>query len=299
MAICLDIDRDAPFPIKGVSHGVSLPFHNRTSNIWANPANYLLKGTIQGLKELVELFQDNSWPANLFFEASIINELAIAVPQLSDFIRRYPNDLGIHGLYHEDLSGEETGVFFSKNQEAKLISAAIKLVFNLFKRRPIGFRAPYLHLSPHTHDILINQGFLYDSSQIKTTDSVPQIYRLQGSHGTLFEVPIVRYLTKDSPFVSYFWSLFERSRSSDEITEIIKTIIRRSISVKNNTKLPRVLTLNLHPWHLAFSVKNKAYFTEEEFKTNRKDLFLILKSLEEWGKTEFTTLSEIVPLTDS
>ncbi|MFW9777983.1 MAG: polysaccharide deacetylase family protein [Candidatus Heimdallarchaeota archaeon] len=278
---------------------MSLPFHSSTSNIWANPAKHLLKGTIQALKELIELFQDNSWPANLFFEASIINELAVAVPQLSDFIRRWPNDLGIHGLHHEDLSGEETGVFFSKNQEAGLISAAIKLVLNLFGRRPIGFRAPYLRLSPHTHDILVNQGFRYDSSQIITTDSVPQIYRLPVPHGTIFEVPIVRYPTKDSPFVSYFWSLFERIRSADEIIEILKTIIRRSISIKKPTKLPRVLTLNLHPWHLAFSVKNKTYFTEEEFKTNRKNLFLILKSLEEWGKTEFTTLSEIVPSTDS
>ena len=55
IAICLDIDRDAPFPIHGVSHGVCLPYHNLSSKIWKNPTKFTIEATVLGLKKLFKL----------------------------------------------------------------------------------------------------------------------------------------------------------------------------------------------------------------------------------------------------
>jgi peptidoglycan/xylan/chitin deacetylase (PgdA/CDA1 family) len=291
IAICLDIDRDAPFPIFGVSHGVCLPYHDLSPVNWKDPEKFTIKGTILGLKRLVSIFDNIRFPFNCFIEASIIEKLFEKYPEFIHINENNKCDLGLHGLHHEDISGEQTGISFSRTQEENLLTQAIDTFVDFFGFNPIGYRAPYLKISANTYDILSEKKFLYDSSEIVTANSVPQI-----KFNKITEVPILRYKTNSKPFISYLWTLFEGIRSLDKLESIYTEIIENTKNLirKVNPDEPYILTLNLHPWHLAYSVRERQYITDKRINSNINSLMKISEMLNDIDGVFFVKISDIV-----
>lgn len=291
VAICLDIDRDAPFAVSGIPHGVCLPYHDLSPKIWKDPEKFVLKGTLIGLKQLLTIFNEYKLPFNFFIEASIIERLFEQYPLFKKVTKDFKCDFGLHGLYHEDISGEQTGISFSKTQEEGILSQAIAIFKNSFGLSPKGYRAPYLKFSPNTHDILSDKGFLYDSSVIQTAKIIPQV-----QYNEVVQVPILRYETNSTPFISYFWSLFEETRSLNQIISLYSEIIKntKEYRKKVNSEKPFILTLNLHPWHLVYSVRRKEYLGKQRMESNVESLIKIVEVLMKEKGVNFIQISKII-----
>lgn len=291
IAICLDIDRDAPYPVNGISHGVCLPYHNLSPEVWKDPKNFTIEATILGLKNLLTIFEEENYPFNCFIEASIIEKLSHKINNLKTINRNMNCDLGLHGLYHEDLSGEQTGIYFTRKQEEFVLNEACNIFKNSFGIPPIGFRTPYLKFSENTFELLEKKKFLYDSSKIVTSKTIPQVEKEPMSY-----IPILRYETRQKPFISYFWTLFEKIRPLEEIIKLYTKIINSTKQrIKNEkTDSPYILTLNLHPWHLAYFVKDKKYVDEKGIIENINNLKKILDSFNKNENVSFVQISEII-----
>ena len=63
-----------------------------------------------------------------------------------------------HGYAHEPLEG------LDKATEARYLEQGIEAIERLTGRPPIGYRSPSWNLNPHSPQLLIDHGFLYDSS---------------------------------------------------------------------------------------------------------------------------------------
>ncbi|MFX0152451.1 MAG: polysaccharide deacetylase family protein [Candidatus Hodarchaeota archaeon] len=294
VAICMDIDRDAAFPKKGVTHGVSLTSHYRSSNEWKDPKKFSLKGTIKGIYNLLTIFEEINLPLTLFIEAGVIEKTIEEIPNFFSTFRGTGSDFGLHGLYHEDLTGIESGVLISRHQENLILEKALRIFRRSFNQEPVGFRAPYLKLSENTLELLAKNRFLYDSSVIKTANHVPHIY--ENKNHKIVEVPILRYETDSKPFILYLWTLFEFIRPVNQIIKMIQNIINNTKKFEsyNETKEPSILTINFHPWHLSYYIKEKRYFTEQEVRGNIKNFLKILETLIQTEGVKFVSISEVI-----
>ncbi|WP_116043435.1 polysaccharide deacetylase family protein [Amycolatopsis palatopharyngis] len=101
-----------------------------------------------------------------------------------DTVRRIVDaghEVAHHGYLHEPMQG------ISARTEASYIDRGLEALDRLGVR-PVGYRAPWWETNWHTPDLLIERGFLYDSSLLD--DDVP--YRLQGGsrQGSLVEIPV-------------------------------------------------------------------------------------------------------------
>ena len=96
-----------------------------------------------------------------------------------EFILSAPNEIAHHGYFHEWPNQQDL------DAERRTLAAGIERIVELTGRPPAGYRAPYYGLSRNSFDLLIEAGFLYDSSLF--ADDVPIV--LEGTAGRLIELP--------------------------------------------------------------------------------------------------------------
>ncbi len=104
-------------------------------------------------------------------------------------IERYPkaieaivaddHEVGFHGYIHEAPNS------LSREDERYWLERSIDVIERFTGKRPRGNRSPLYHFSENTADLLIDQGFLYDSSLMG--DDIP--YLLKTDAGELVELP--------------------------------------------------------------------------------------------------------------
>jgi hypothetical protein len=113
VAITIDLDRDCPMPVQGVRNAVSdiliSDFNGETYAVF--------DCTIQGLTRTLELLKDLGIKATFFIEARTLLYLR---EQNNELIKPLlKNEICCHGMNHEDLTGEITGVPIDYNQQLK------------------------------------------------------------------------------------------------------------------------------------------------------------------------------------
>lgn len=89
------------------------------------------------------------------------------------------HEIGFHGYIHEAPNS------LLLEDERYWMQRSIEVIERFTGKRPRGSRAPLYHLSAHTPDLLIEEGFLYESSLMG--DDIP--YILQTDRGELVEIP--------------------------------------------------------------------------------------------------------------
>ncbi len=89
------------------------------------------------------------------------------------------HEIAHHGYLHEYPGS------CSREEEHRLLKRGIKIIENATGQRPKGWRAPWYDFSGDSADLLIEEGFLYDSSLMG--DDIP--YILKTDHGELIEFP--------------------------------------------------------------------------------------------------------------
>ncbi|MHA1167089.1 MAG: polysaccharide deacetylase family protein, partial [Candidatus Hodarchaeales archaeon] len=217
--LCIDVDRDAPFPVKGIPHAVSLPLQNRPGITGESPWKAAtIKGTMEGMSLLLPLLNDKNINPVLFHEARTLDMIRKENPRL---FRKITNDSfqhGLHGVDHEDYSGKLTGIQLERSVKESLLKKGIEIVSECVNEKITLFRAPYMEQDSDLLDILVENGITQDSSEY--LESTFAIYPRR--KGDLIEFPVIK-TPRDEFFkgmYTYLWPFFEGKRSIEEIISI-------------------------------------------------------------------------------
>jgi len=158
---------------------------------------------VVGAERILDLLQRRGIAVTWFIPGHTLE----TYPEICGRIHRAGHEIGNHGYLHEPPA-----TLTREQEEAALLrgSAAIRRVTG---SSPRGYRSPSWDLSPHTVDLLLAHGFLYDSSMM-AHDSLP--YRARagdvfptdapptfGASTSLIEMP-VSWSLDDYPHFEYF-----------------------------------------------------------------------------------------------
>lgn len=114
-------------------------------------------------------------------------------PEAVEAILGDGHEIGHHGYIHEDpteISAGEERVWFER---------ALEVHKRMTGKRPKGYRAPVYNVTMNTIDLLIENGFQYDSSLM--ADDIP--YLMTTSQGSLYEAP-PHWGTDDWPAFAHY-----------------------------------------------------------------------------------------------
>ena len=281
--ICVDFDRDYGCPITHLKHAVSKPIQLHNPELINNPQDATsIRGTAEGFDLFIQYLLDEKLPTTFYFEARSINIFNDRYAEKTKLFKLPLFELGVHGYDHEDLTGEETGIKFTKQEEEEIIKKAQTNLEALFSTKMIGFRAPYMRITNNTTDILSNLGFTYDSSIYQESMEAIHPYPINED---LIEFPVIK-TPKESPMkgmYTYLWPLFEGNR---EIEDTIKNYLR---IVENSKDLDSYISINLHSWHFAYNKKQDRYLSTEDIVYNINMFEKLISTLSETEEVIFST----------
>ncbi len=221
--------------------------------------------SIQGLIQIVQLLEECGIKGTFFLEAKGAEEMSKAV-DLASLLKGH--EIGFHGLAHEDLTGEGTGIELSEDEIEENISRGLEMIRGLVDCDPIGFRAPYLHVNETILEIIEEEGFVYDSSVIKDIDAGMIAPFRAGAR--LMEVPIARGRDQaGKKIVSYLWPLHEGKRKLGDYHHLL------------NQFKDGLLVVATHSWHPVETYNSK--LGEQQIRDGLAELRSLIKESQESG----------------
>ncbi len=281
--LCVDFDRDAAFPTLGHKHAVSKPKQTETQDILTDPEKSAeIQGSIEGFDKILSFLIQKKLPTVFYFEARTIDLTSKKYPEFLKRLNQPYFEMGVHGYDHEDLVGKETGMPLESQEEFNLIKKAKDKIEELFSTEIIGFRAPYMRVSENTQKILMDLGFVYDSSIYQESDKSIVPY---SDECGLIEFPVIK-TPKESlmkGMYTYLWPLFEGKRG---IKEIVSNYIQL---IYNSTENNSYISINLHSWHFAYNVEQNCYLSQKEIRKNAEFLIKLIVKLDEIEGVHFST----------
>lgn len=118
-----------------------------------------------GVPRLLELLAHLDVPATFFVPGWV----AERHPRMLQAIAQDGHEIGVHGFLHERLPT------LSAARERDVLRRTTDILTRLSGVRPVGYRAPWYEINPRTPELLVREGFLYDSSLMG--DDVPYLLR--------------------------------------------------------------------------------------------------------------------------
>ncbi len=191
----------------GAKVAVMLSFDVDNETIWLRNDDTSIGGLSQGeygsrvaLGRILALLDEYDIPAS-FFGPAVSFSLA---PQMIDMIQASGrNEIGIHGWIHE------TNAVLPREEEERLLQKAVERMTALVGKRPVGYRAPSWNFSDNTLDLLLEMGFLYDSSLM--ADDRPYEIVANGAPTGFVELP-VQWILDDAPLMNPLGPRYESPR---------------------------------------------------------------------------------------
>jgi peptidoglycan/xylan/chitin deacetylase (PgdA/CDA1 family) len=267
----VDVDRDVNVAEQGRYDAASTVRGQETSS-------FRTESSARGLSMLVDLLGELRIKGTFFLEGDTLR----AIDKKLD-VREIlsGHEVGCHGICHEDITGESTGICLAGPEIENVVSESASIVEDVTGKRPSGFRAPYLHTNSETLSILAKEGFKYDSSKtvdIKQGRVGP--YRLDEG---LWELPVARGLdAKGKHIVSYLWPMHEGRRRPDDYLDM-------ALGLKKGC-----LVLATHSWHMV-ETYGGGVLEEQKVADNLAHVRRVLEGIREMG-LEFHSASEAVDL---
>jgi peptidoglycan/xylan/chitin deacetylase (PgdA/CDA1 family) len=130
---------------------------------------------ITGVRRILALLAEQRIPSTWFVPGHTIE----SYPSCVQAVHAGGHEIGNHGWTHRNP------VALGPTGEAEELISGSMAIEALTGRRPRGYRAPGRDLSPHSVDLLMDEGFLYDSSMMGQ-DYIPYQART-GDRTTLLE----------------------------------------------------------------------------------------------------------------
>jgi len=263
----VDVDRDANLPKPGSMKAVSREVGGDDSPRFDSSA--------KGLEVIASVLEAVGIRGTFFMEAETALEISkrLDLPALMA-----SHEVASHGLGHEDLTGAGTGVVPSEREIGDIIDGSTAILEDLFGHAPVGFRAPYLHMSHAVADVLKSRGYRYSSSTVADMrdGAIPPTEWPNG----LAEIPVARALDASGrKMQTYLWPLHEGRRPAMDYVRLIPEF-------KDG-----LLVLGDHSWHMA--ERTDRLMTKEEAASTKHATRTILQAMASNG-IRFVRLDEAV-----
>jgi peptidoglycan-N-acetylglucosamine deacetylase len=210
-------------------HTVCLTFDFDAISLWLGPykaqsPSMISRGEfgVIGARRVLDLLDRFGIRATWFIPGHTADTYPSAV---EDIVKR-GHEVGHHGYCHENP------VALEQQKERKILEMGLESLERVTGKRPIGYRSPSWDLSPNSIDLLLEYGFVYDSSMMGN-DFSPywcrqgDQYELEsrykfGKPVELLEMPVTWGLD-DFPafeYVSLPNKLYPGLRSPDQVFDI-------------------------------------------------------------------------------
>ena len=135
-------------------------------------------GARKGLQRILALLDRHEVPATFFIPAVSL-QLA---PEMAGLIKQSGrHEFAVHGWIHARVAG------MTREQEKNIIRKSRDYLESRTGERPVGYRPPWGVYSEHTHSILEELGFLYESGL--AADDSPHALTVNGEPIQLIELP--------------------------------------------------------------------------------------------------------------
>jgi peptidoglycan-N-acetylglucosamine deacetylase len=148
-------------------------------------------GATTALPRILAMLERQAIPATFFVPAVAAMLDANMIPAI---IKAQRHEIGVHGWIHENLAS-----IGDRAVEQRLLTQSVEYLTKASGRRPVGFRAPSWVFSPHTLGLILDAGFLYDSSLMAMDE--PYEVLADGKATGLVELPI-EWILDDYPYFS-------------------------------------------------------------------------------------------------
>ena len=176
---------------------VLFSFDVDTETSWLRDGDTNVGGLSQGqygsrvaLGRILELLDAHAIPATFFGPAVSFSLAPEMIPAIQASGR---HEIGVHGWIHE------RNAELPREVESRLLSQAVERMTELIGKRPVGYRAPSWNFSDSTLELLLEMGFLYDSSLM--ADDRPYELTANGEATGLVELP-VDWILDDAPLMN-------------------------------------------------------------------------------------------------
>ncbi len=164
-AITFDMDADSLLHIE----------HPKSALSKISAMSMLRYGPEVGVPRILEGYRRYDLRQTFFIPAWCIEHY----PKAVEAILEGGHEIGFHGYIHEAPNS------LSRDEERYWLERSIEVIERFTGKRPRGNRSPLYHFSDNTADLLIDQGFVYDSSLMGA--DIP--YFLKTGNGELVELP--------------------------------------------------------------------------------------------------------------
>lgn len=220
----------------GARVAVLLSFDVDNETIWLRNNDTNVGGLSQGeygsrvaLGRVLSLLDQHGIAAS-FFGPAVSFSLA---PQMIDMIQASGrHEIGIHGWIHERNAN------LPRDEEERLLRKAVERMTELVGKRPVGYRAPSWNFSDSTLDLLMEMGFLYDSSLM--ADDRPYEIVASGKATGFVELP-VDWILDDAPLMN---PLGDRYASPRDVLQVY--IDEFDVAYEEGT----TFVLTMHPHYI-------------------------------------------------
>jgi len=198
----------------GARVAVLLSFDADNETIWLRDGNTSVSGLSQGeygsrvaLGRILALLDEFEIAASFFGPAV---SFSLAPQMVSSIQESGRHEIGIHGWIHERNDQ------LPRDEEERLLRQALERMTKLMGKRPVGFRAPSWNFSESTLELLLELGFLYDSSLM--ADDRPYEIVANGAATGMVELP-VDWILDDAPLLN---PLGDRYTNPQDLLRVFK-----------------------------------------------------------------------------
>ena len=195
--------------------------------------NYMVGGAMQygarrGIWNILELLDKYQIKATFF----VVGTTA----------ERYPDTARAAAKAGHEIAGMsyafESARTASTERERSIVRRSAQVLEGISGNRIQGWRCPDYRISPQTHDILAQEGFVWDSSMLN--DDLPYFFECGSRH--LVEIPFTTS-TADKTFVGY---PYPQRGGPDGLANVWNNEFE--VLYRESEKVPRCLVLSLQTW---------------------------------------------------
>jgi peptidoglycan/xylan/chitin deacetylase (PgdA/CDA1 family) len=253
LCFTVDLDRDVNEPVFGSVCAASKDRGEGNSPRFASAG--------KGTEKLVELFDELGIRATFFAEARTLHRSGA-------FSLIKGHEVALHGMDHEDFSGEKTGIHMDEGDMREIIERSISLIRDCVGYQPKGFRAPYMNADDTLMSFLPEYGIRYDSSYYAYVKPEMLPYRLENR---AVEIPVIKGSDKDGRSItSYLWPMHEGERGPEDFIGLARQVEEG------------IFVLATHSWHIC-ETYGKGKLDADGMRRNIDSVRHILETLEDDG----------------
>ena len=263
LCLTVDLDRDVNVPVRG-----SVAAGSKDRGEGTAPR---FDSTGKGTELLTELFDSIGIRATFFAEARALHRSG-AFRSLSG------HEVALHGLDHEDFSGEKTGLHLDHGDMREIVERSISLIRDCVGYQPKGFRSPYMTPNEDMLYFLGEYGIRYDSSYYAYLQGTMHPYRTESG---LIEVPVPKATdAKGEPITSYLWPMHEGTRGPEDF-------IRMAEGMDDG-----LFVLATHSWHMCET--EKGVLDPEDVRKNLDNVRTVIEGILDLGFDADTVASTVL-----